>query len=121
MKKKFYNPSAHIPAYGYTGSHSQNALPIHGSKALKDLEANTDNQFVYCDFLNAGSWDRTDAGALFLNEGAKVGISLNEGVTIYMADNHSIVGSSALILINGTADRKVRFTRKPGDVQFPNE
>ena len=41
-------------------------------------------------------------------------LTINAGVTIYMADNHSIVGSSALILINGTADRKVRFTRKPG-------
>ena len=183
-----------------------------GSWVGIQLESNTDNQFAYCDFLNAGSWDRTDQGAMNLIYGAKVGIShckftngngqglfvndyggvcqisafnnnviegfelapvyiytgnlkqlekfdmtsnlsnnkkpyidirnpnmsenvtingttvpynflstitltnnltINEGVTIYLGDNHSIVGSSALIMINGTAARKVRLTRMP--------
>ena len=183
-----------------------------GSWQGMNLESNTDNQFVYCDFLNAGSQDRSDGAALILINGAKAGISqskftngkghaliindyggvcqisafnnnvmegyelspvyiytgnlkqlekfdmtselsnnkqpyidtrnpyinenvtlnqttvpynitstmtlrntltLNAGITIYMADGHAITGDEGRLMINGTADKKVKFTRKP--------
>jgi len=37
MKKKCYNPSGEMPVYGNTGSQSQNALPIPGSKAVLSM------------------------------------------------------------------------------------
>jgi hypothetical protein len=187
-----------------------------GSWVGINLESNTDNQFAYCDFLNAGSWDRTDAGALYLVQGAKVGIShckftngngyaivvsdyggvcqfsafnnnviegyeyapvyiagnlkqlekfdmtselsnnklkyieihgpyasdpvtinqttvpyyfrttitlrnnltINEGVTVYLTEGNSSVGYDALVMINGTAAKKVKFTRVPGGAQY---
>ena len=48
-------------------------------------------------------------------------LTINEGVTIYMGDGVSLTGYSApgqgRLVINGTAAKKVKFTRLPGTTQ----
>ena len=51
------------------------AMDAKGSWRGIYLESILDNQFAYCDFLNAGSSDRFDRGAMYLIGGAKVGIT----------------------------------------------
>jgi hypothetical protein len=48
-------------------------------------------------------------------------LTINEGVTIYMAERNVISGNSGRLMINGTASNKVRFTRLPdGGAYFWN-
>jgi len=187
-----------------------------------NLESKTDNQFVYCDLLNAGYLYRTDCGAMYLVNGAQVGIShckftngggcglvtnymdyggvcqisafdnnvfedfegapvhignlkqlekfdmtsdftknkypyiaifkpllgdnvtlnettvpyyfgtgsgnkslnlthiltINAGITIYMGDSQAIEGTAGKLIVKGTAAKKVKFTRYPGDADY---
>jgi hypothetical protein len=51
-------------------------------------------------------------------------LTINEGVTIYMGDGVSLTGNGAIgqgrLMINGTASKKVKFTRLPGTTQYWN-
>ncbi len=47
-------------------------------------------------------------------------LSVNEGVTIYMADDITIEGATGRLQINGTPEKKVKFTRLPGTSQYWN-
>ena len=45
-------------------------------------------------------------------------LTINEGVTIYM--ERSISGTSGRLIVNGTVDKKVKFTRMPGSSDYWN-
>ena len=51
------------------------AYEAAGTWAGITITSNTDNQFVYCDFLNMGNASRTDYGGIQLSYATKVGFS----------------------------------------------
>jgi hypothetical protein len=45
-------------------------------------------------------------------------LTINEGVTIYMGAGQSINGGTGRLMVNGTASKKVTFTRMPGETYY---
>jgi hypothetical protein len=45
-------------------------------------------------------------------------LTINAGVTIYMGDGQAISGSAGRLMVKGTANKKVKFTRYPGGANY---